>query len=544
MALLQGLMDTDGYCDARGQCEFTTTNPRLLDGVLELVNSLGIKAVSAEGNATLRGRRIGPKWRVKFLTDCRAFRLSRKAARQKVSGFRGTHNVRYVVAVRRTASVPVRCIRVSAETGCFLAGRAMVPTHNSDAILMAPLRWVSNPRFNAIIFRRTIPELKKSLIPRSHERYRWLGGVFNATDNVWKFPSGATIWFGGLQYPDDVFAHQSAEYQYIGFDELTSFQESQFRYLLSRGRTRAGSGIPIHIRSGSNPDVNWVRDRYAPWVRRGDDYTGPRAESGQILWYRTEDDGSERYVEPGTPGALTRTFIRATRHDNPSLEKGYEDRLRQLDPVQRARLLDGDWDAAPAAGKYFQRRWAPIIDSVPERARRVRYWDRAGTEDDPKRKGKGPDWTVGVRMAFAKGVWIVEDVLRFRGSPLDVDTQIRRTAEQDGREVAVCVEEDPGQAGKHQSATTIRHLAGFTIRAVKPTGSKIVRFGPFSAQAEAGNVRLKRGPWNTCYQQELEGFPEWPFDDQADATSGAFQELSRFGGGAAAVPSASDRSTV
>ena len=542
LALLQGLMDTDGHCDARGQCEFTTTNRQLRDGVLELVNSLGIKAVPTEGRATLRGRDVGPKWRIKFITHWPAFRLRRKSARQKVAGFRGTHNERYIVDVRRTDSVPVRCIRVSAATGCFLAGRAMVPTHNSDGILMNPLRWIHNPRFNAILFRRTFPDLEKSLIPRSHERYPWFGGRYNDNKHVWRFPSGATIWFGSLQYVTDVHAHQSAEYQYIGFDELTLFEEFQFRYMLSRVRTRVGSGLPLRVRAGTNPDVNWVRDRWEPWVRRGPDYTGPRAESGQVLWYRTNEDGSEEYVPPGTPGSLSRTFIRASRHDNPTLEAGYDDRLRQLDPVSRARLLEGDWDVTPAAGRYFKRQWAPIVDVVPERARRVRYWDRAGTEDNPKRKGKGPDWTAGVLMANAGGLWFVEDVVRFRGSPHDVLQQIRRTAEQDGRAVQIGLEQDPGQAGKDQAQATIRALAGFTVRAVPPSGSKIVRFGPFSAQAEGGNVRLKRAAWNGTYQQELEGFPEWAFDDQADATSGAFNALARAGTGRASA-STDDLST-
>ena len=49
LALLQGLMDTDGTCDVRGQCEFTVTRRRLAEDVYELVLSLGIKCTMREG---------------------------------------------------------------------------------------------------------------------------------------------------------------------------------------------------------------------------------------------------------------------------------------------------------------------------------------------------------------------------------------------------------------------------------------------------------------------------------------------------------------
>jgi predicted phage terminase large subunit-like protein len=394
----------------------------------------------------------------------------------------------------------------------------------SEALLMAPLRWVTIPSFQAILFRRTFKELEKSLIPRSQKHYRALGGRYNENKACWHFPSGARIWFGHLQHPKDVHDHQSAEYQYVGFDELTTFEESQFRYMLSRARRTVDNPAPIRIRAGTNPDVNWVRDRFAPWVRRGPDYDGSRVPSGAILWYLTQADGTETYVPAGTPGAISRSFIRADHKDTPQLDQAYIEQLKALDPVQRARLLEGDWDALPAAGSYFKRRWVQIVDVVPHNAVRVRFWDRAGTEEKA-RKGKGPDWTVGVRMAFDGELWYVEHVERFRGSPFEVEKQIKRTAQQEPN-VLVRFPQDPGQAGKHQARASIRGLHGHDVRAVLETGSKVVRFGPFSAQAEAGNVRVKRAAWNDSYFQELEGFPTWPFDDQADASSGAFFCLS------------------
>lgn len=132
IALLQGLMDTDGHCSAQnGRCEFTTTSPDLRDGAFELLASLGIKAKVCEGVARVNGKDCGAKWRLTFLADFPVFRLPRKALRQKRSAYRGTHDCRYITAVRPIPSVPVRCIQVDSESHCYLAGREMIPTHNS-----------------------------------------------------------------------------------------------------------------------------------------------------------------------------------------------------------------------------------------------------------------------------------------------------------------------------------------------------------------------------------------------------------------------------
>ncbi len=132
LALLQGLMDTDGYVDdVAGRCEFTSTREGLADSVVELAASLGLRPIKSEGRATLNGVDHGPKYRVKFTPDRPVFRLSRKLARQKSPAAR-FHRFRAIDAVREIASVPVRCIQVAAPSGMFLASRSFIPTHNSS----------------------------------------------------------------------------------------------------------------------------------------------------------------------------------------------------------------------------------------------------------------------------------------------------------------------------------------------------------------------------------------------------------------------------
>lgn len=134
LALLRGLMDTDGTSSARGMCEFDNTNRALVDGVVELVSSLGLKPSVHARRAVLNGVDCGPSWRVQFTaySDFPVFTVARKLARQKPPPPRRTRSqVRCIVAVEPMESVPVRCIQVSAPDGMFLAGKAMIPTHNS-----------------------------------------------------------------------------------------------------------------------------------------------------------------------------------------------------------------------------------------------------------------------------------------------------------------------------------------------------------------------------------------------------------------------------
>lgn len=335
LSLLQGLMDTDGYADEAGACEFTTTSERLRDEVGELLCSLGIKSRLMVGRATLNGRDIGPKYRYKFLTDLPAFRLSRKLIRQKRHGFRGIHSVRFIQRATRVDSVPVKCIAVSSSSHLYLAGRGMIPTHNSDALLMAALQYVHDPRYSALILRRTYADLSLpgAIMDRAKE---WLvpkGINWNDKDKRFTFPSGATLSFGYLDTDKDRFRYQGAELQFLAFDELTQFPEQWYRYLLSRLRRAKGSEVPIRVRSATNPGGIGHE-----WVKR-------------------------RFIE----GDGTRAFIPAALTDNPHLDADeYRQALAQLDPTTRRQLLEGIW-MRDSNGLVYQHTEANVISEPPEK---------------------------------------------------------------------------------------------------------------------------------------------------------------------------------
>lgn len=178
---------------------------------------------------------------------------------------------------------------------------------------------------------------------------------------------------------------------------------------------------------------------------------------------------------------------------------------------------------SPRSGGLFEQRWFTIVDAAPAGGRKVRKWDLAATI---AKMGSDPDWTVGTLMSKdAAGFFTVEDVIRFRGSPAEVERTILNTAAADGKAVTVSLNQDPGQAGKFQVQHLIRLLAGYPVKSEPESGSKELRATPFSAQAEAGNVRVVKAKWNDAWFAELTMFPNASHDDQVDSASGAFAAL-------------------
>jgi predicted phage terminase large subunit-like protein len=99
------------------------------------------------------------------------------------------------------------------------------------------------------------------------------------------------------------------------------------------------------------------------------------------------------------------------------------------------------------------------------------------------------------------------------------------TVRRDGNRVRIGFGQGPGQAGKSQALHLVRALSAFTVRAASESGDKLTRFGPFSSQCRAGNVKIWRGRWNEDLFRVLEGFPDLAHDDEVDACSGALEML-------------------
>lgn len=146
LAILRGLMDTDGSCGRdNGYAEFTSTNARLAHAVRELAISLGEKVVMGEGRATINGKDCGPKWRVTWRPTVNPFSLPRKVALVHPPGMQGLRSRhRMIVSVEPIAPVPMRCITVDSPNSMYLVGRSMVPTHNTRTGAETVRDWTEN----------------------------------------------------------------------------------------------------------------------------------------------------------------------------------------------------------------------------------------------------------------------------------------------------------------------------------------------------------------------------------------------------------------
>lgn len=236
----------------------------------------------------------------------------------------------------------------------------------SEILLMLPIarQFYLHPRFKGILFRRTFPELEKSLILRSESDgyYKGTGAEYNRQLRRWKWPSGAILDFGYAEYENDVRRYDTTEYNYIGWDELTSFTEFQYMYItFSRART-SDENLPVIIRAGSNPGNighGWVRKRFVE-----------PAPYGTII--------RDRKTE------MKRIFIQSLPTDNPYLMKADPNYIRGLEMLpeaeKRAKLY-GDWWTF--SGQVFDDwRQEPFVDE-PANARHVipafeipEYWPK------------------------------------------------------------------------------------------------------------------------------------------------------------------------
>ena len=170
---------------------------------------------------------------------------------------------------------------------------------------------------------------------------------------------------------------------------------------------------------------------------------------------------------------------------------------------------------------YIHRIPTPEEDADFKILSTIRYWDKAGSPD------KG-DYTVGLKMHRLKsGKYLISDIKRGQWASNVRERIIKSTAEADGKSTIIFLEQEPGSGGKESVENSIRNLAGYSVYAERPTGEKAYRADPFSVQINNGNVILLNADWNSAYIDELRFFPYSMNDDQIDASSGAFNKLTK-----------------
>ena len=194
------------------------------------------------------------------------------------------------------------------------------------------MRCMKYPNTHAYLFRRTFPELEKTLINTMQAIVPSCLGKYLATQHEYRFVNGSVAHFcyisdegaGLLQYA-------GAEIQWLYMDELTHFTKPMYDFIKTRVRAAKRLGVKPCIRCASNPGGpghSWVKARFVDATDIGK----------KIAYAEAEGDNGEKIRR-------SIRYIPATVRDNPHIGKEYEIELRMKPEKLRKALLDGNWDA-------------------------------------------------------------------------------------------------------------------------------------------------------------------------------------------------------
>lgn len=317
--------------------------------------------------------------------------------------------------------------------------------------------------------------------------------------------------------------------------------ESHFEVLVNAIRCKStGSEFAFRGLRHNLQDIKSFEGAKICWVEEAVNVT---EESWDVLLPTIRLDDSEVWIGFNTDleDDYTYTnFVLGADYDTTLVEVSYlenpmvsatmlkqAEKMRRTNPRKYEHIYGGKPRKAREGGVFLPGK-INIIDVAPADLVEVRGWDFAGTEFDPKKPGKEPDWTVGFRMGRTPGGrFVVTDVARLRGMPHEVEELLVNTTNRDGYAVEQSIPQDPGQAGKHQVQYFVSKLAGHRVHFSLESGKKITRAEPFASQVNVGNVDMVRGSWNDAVLKVLEGFDgsDNGWDDEVDAGSRAFTRL-------------------
>lgn len=181
LELLQGLMDSDGYCSPKtGAIEFSNTNKAVIDGVLALLHLEGVtpKVTTAIGH--YGDVQCKQYWRIQFRATRPMFRLPRKAANQRLSTERKDHRLSVIDVVPAGRGM-AQCITV--EGGEYLAGLELTLTHNCGS--------GGGTEDTVRLVRRAIKDIAADLTGPAPYRRIILADVGDSTEGFWNVASQA-----------------------------------------------------------------------------------------------------------------------------------------------------------------------------------------------------------------------------------------------------------------------------------------------------------------------------------------------------------------
>lgn len=383
--------------------------------------------------------------------------------------------------------------------------------------LMRHLRWMHDPLYRGFCLRKNSTAIMKS------------GGLFDAAVHLYSqvddikiklkdqrivFSSGSSVSFSHYENDKAGQLYHGLELSNVFYDEATHASESHIWWLISRLRTKAKVDPSIWLTANPDPDsflFDWVKWWLFPeghpqygmpdpekngkvrWILRKD---------GIIYWGDSKEEMIVRYGNPNLPvdhpkqaRPLSFQVLLGTIYDNPYLienQPEYLASLEALPDVERRRLLLGDWTAREQNSTHFMRSWCREVVEEPhasEILHTVRSYDLASSLKSDA--NPSPDYTSTCKVSKLKsGDYLVHDVQRTRIRFGDWKKFILDNATRDGYDVDVILPLDPGAAAKAATGLLTREIseAGFRVRTLQTTKSKLDRFRPVSSLAQNGHL--------------------------------------------------------
>lgn len=260
------------------------------------------------------------------------------------------------------------------------------------------------PRSRVLVLRTVFPELKRSLIPRSKQKFDTSICKYKAADKEWEFDNGSVIEFGYMNVEDDVYQYKSAEYDCIFIDEATECTQFQYRYLMSRIRV-----VNWRKRLGAWPHMILCTNPGGPghgWFKRDFVEATNHGEHLAEIHFRDELTG-DLIHDPATGKPIVRTaaFVPAYVSDNPHMPEEYRLNLLMQDETTKRQLLLGDWDVFD--GQFFTdwRHHIHVVQpfNIPAAWPRVRALD-FGT--------RNPFCCLWAAMDWDSNIWVYREVYK------------------------------------------------------------------------------------------------------------------------------------
>lgn len=382
--LLQGLLDTDGTVDEKGNIEYYTTSKRLCDDVVWIIRSLG-------GWASVHSKK-GKYKKGEEIVECRdcyrisiniknpqnLFHLTRKKERLKTEKYRGggSDEELAIVSYKMLPPTEMRCIFVSHPNNLYLTNDFTV-THNTFGAALSIAEPCLDPRWRGLVVKNNIDDLKRGggVIDTFHqELFGGYGQMRMSEMPRLTFPQGSWIDFCHLadqSYDAIMRRFKSSQYDWIYLDELTEFGWDAFRALLTRNRGK--SDYAGKCLATTNPErESWIRD-FIDWYVDEEGYIIPERDGivrfffvqgktvKEVVWGNTKEEVynqckaeiddlvRQQKMDDWRPFVKSFTFYEGRMSDNKEMlenNPGYVGTIAMMGETERKKLLGGNWNVS------------------------------------------------------------------------------------------------------------------------------------------------------------------------------------------------------